>query len=175
ALYSSTYSVGGVNDQGEKVSYASYGPKLDFVGPTLDFFIPGLPDGNDRSSIVTTDIEGIQGYSSPDPTNLDDPDGNYIDSSLGDFPTETFGGTSASCPIITGVAALVLAHDYSFTSKQLFERLAYTADKPPRPVEYSPDEFPTQAGTGIPNAFRGLDGFNPRFGYGRPNPYNALT
>ncbi len=177
ALYDYSISVGGVSHFAERVSYASYGGKLDFVGPTQEFGGPG---------IVTNDIMGAGGSVAPDPTNLDNPNGNY------DFG---FNGTSASCPVIAGVAALTLAEDPTMTSAELFNLLASTADRVQDPLSYFPktsnagrmdyvdreDGNTTKSGVfGQPNGFRkftGLysDGFNVEFGYGRPNPYNAIT
>ncbi|MEQ8820705.1 MAG: S8 family serine peptidase [Sumerlaeia bacterium] len=236
ALYEATYSVGAVTDQGERVSYASFSGKLDFVGPSYDFnsppglFLNPFNDSlrnvtqpptdpfyfqdRDLSGIVTTDIEGGPGYSQPNPFDLIDPQGNYTDafgdSAFNDPPQDIpFSGTSASCPIITGVAALYLSANPSISSADLFKVLVKSADRPPNPYIYidntgglapepklppEPEEeegarkgaFPPE-GTiilGNPNGWReGLgqvrnyspDGFHHEYGYGRPNPYNAIT
>lgn len=194
ALFEWNFSVGGVDDRGQRVSYASYGGKLDFVGPTQQ---PG------RAGIVTTDIMGPAGYSGSDPLNQLDPFGNYTDS---------FNGTSASGPTIAGVGALLLSEypnlpvqPYLVSSvmgwqTNLFRLMAQTADRPPNQHHYFPaynnassivydrlvpeSDFPaTETAVvtfGNPGGFRRghgyrVDGFSHYFGYGRPNPYNAVT
>lgn len=191
ALFDWTFSVGGVDDRGNRVSYASYGGKLDFVAPTQQF---------GRDGIVTTDISGNAGYDGSDPLDLLDPRGNY---------TRDFNGTSAACPVMVGMATLILAEypdipiqpyqefEINGVVGDLFELLALTADRPPDPAKYMPgfntmttvrwvtfdDEGSTQlviSQFGNPLGFRrnrgyNVDGFVYEFGYGRPNPYNLIN
>ena len=114
------------NDQGSSVRYpARYpeclavgssnqcdGPKriddesLDLYGhcsgPELSVVAPG-------TSMVTTDLMGPQGYS-------------------GDNYTASFNGTSSACPVVAGVAALLLSRAPGLKPGQVRELLQRTAD-----------------------------------------------
>jgi len=201
ALFPSTFSVGGVDRNGDKTGYASWGGKLDFVGATSqnvttfdEFTLPILQ----TEGIVTTDISGPGGYIQSNPNDELVSDGNYVG---------TFNGTSASSPVVTGVAALLIAEDPSLTTFELFTQMANTADKVDDPLMYvgldnqanrnqlvfeiteiDPETMeevitttPLVMKFGRPNNFRALDyryaadGWSPFFGYGRPNPYNQVT
>ena len=80
----------------------------------------------------TIDIPGNTGYN-PWPTsgihppatgeNLPNSGTNYL------AYTGRFGGTSHSCPVVAGVAALVLSVNPSLTPQQVFNTLTSTADK----------------------------------------------
>ncbi|MCD6376403.1 MAG: S8 family serine peptidase [Caldisericaceae bacterium] len=96
-------------------------------GTALDLVAPTI--------VYTTDIVGSNGYV----------DGDYFDH---------FGGTSAACPHVSGVAALVLAADSNLTADQVKDILQRSADK----IDlYAFDE----------------NGWNEHVGYGRVNAYNA--
>ncbi|NOX87930.1 MAG: S8 family serine peptidase [Calditrichaeota bacterium] len=97
-------------------------------GAALDLVAPSI--------VYSTDIAGSGGYV----------DGDYFDH---------FGGTSASCPQVSGVAALVLAADSNLTSDQVQDILQRSADKIDR---YAFDE----------------NGWNRHVGYGRVNAYRAV-
>ncbi len=97
-------------------------------GPALDLVAPTI--------VYTTDIAGTDGYV----------DGDYFDH---------FGGTSAACPHVSGVAALVLAADSNLTADQVQDILQRSADKIDR---YPFDE----------------NGWNVHVGYGRVNAYKAV-
>jgi uncharacterized repeat protein (TIGR01451 family) len=88
-----TFGMGGSDDKGQVVTYANPGACLVVSPPTGNGFIG-------RQDITTTDITGTNGYNlmyggpPMDYTNLD-----Y---------TLTFNGTSSSCPLGSGVIALIL-------------------------------------------------------------------
>lgn len=199
AAFPSTFSVGGVDDRGEWVRYASFGGNLDFVGPTqqgLPNTGDGGPGGRTGFGIVTMDITGSRGYDQPDPTNPLNPLGNY---------TFDFNGTSASSPMVAGAAALILSEFPHLTTypnapftDNLFDVMARTADRPDDPERlYIPSQSkaalttylsstdPESTATlnamfGNPTGFRGnqgyrsADGFSVYFGYGTPNPLKAV-
>jgi hypothetical protein len=98
ANLASVIAVGAVTNQGVRSSYSNYGSDLDIVAPS-----------NGAAGVRTTDRMGSPGYES----------GNY---------TNTFGGTSAACPAVSGVAALVLAANVSLTGAQVKQILEDTAD-----------------------------------------------
>lgn len=97
ARYSAVIAVGAFHNQGSRSSYSAYGPTLDIVAPS-----------NGRAGVRTTDRMGSSGYSS----------GNY---------TPSFGGTSAACPVVAGVAALVLSVDGNLTATEVENTLYNTA------------------------------------------------
>lgn len=74
-------------------------------GSTLDIVAGG-------SSIATTDLTGSAGYSP------------------GDY-TLTFGGTSAACPIVAGVAALILSNNPCLTGSMVHDIICRSGQKLP--------------------------------------------
>jgi subtilisin family serine protease len=99
-------------------------------GPELDLVAPGV-------GLATTDMTGTRGRVN------------------GDYDAN-FGGTSGSCPIVAGVAALVLSANASLTAGQVREILIATAtDGAGDPAEDTPgfDEF---MGWGRVNAARAV-------------------
>jgi len=105
ARVASVIAVGAFGNDGIKSSYSNAGPTLDISGPSNDISPQGFLSG---AGVRTTDRMGGSGYSS----------GNY---------TNTFGGTSASCPVVSGVAALVLSVNSNLTSTQVKDILYSTA------------------------------------------------
>lgn len=116
-------SVGAVDNRGNLFNYSARGPELDLVAPS--------GQTNYLGNIRTTDRMGIAGRVA----------GNYEPS---------FGGTSASCPVVSGVAALVLSVNPNLTQQEVRNILTSTA---------------TDMGTG---------GFDNNFGFGRVNAFAAV-
>lgn len=116
-------TVGAIDNNGNLWSYSNTGSSMDLVTPSSDGFSAG---------IRTTDRMGSAGYSS----------GNY---------TTSFGGTSAACPQVSGVAALLLSVNPNLTESQVTNILQTTA---------------TDMGT---------TGFDNSFGYGRLNACGAVN
>jgi subtilisin family serine protease len=117
-------AVGAFSSMGERSDYSNYGPGLDLMAGSDNVRAPG-------ASVRTTDRMGTSGYSN----------GNYV---------SDFGGTSAACPVVAGVAALVLGYNPTLTATEL-KNILYTTAK---------DMGPT--------------GFDPVNGYGRVDAYAAL-
>ncbi len=67
-----------------------------------------------------------------------------------------FGGTSAACPLVAGVCALMLSANPELTAREVKEILRDTADKIGDPSEY-------------------FNGHSPRYGYGRVNADKAVA
>ena len=86
-------AVGAFANTGIRSAYSNYGPALDIMAPSNNVGGPG-------AGVRTTDRMGGPGYSSS----------NY---------TNTFGGTSSACPVVAGVATLVLGYNPGLTSDQV--------------------------------------------------------
>lgn len=86
-------AVGAFANTGIRSAYSNYGPALDIMAPSNNVGGPG-------AGVRTTDRMGGPGYNST----------NY---------TNTFGGTSSACPVVAGVATLLLGYDASLTSSQV--------------------------------------------------------
>ena len=139
----------GVYDIDPYVSYPASHPHVIAVGATTEFDYRSYfsqygedldllaPGGGGLVNIVTTDRTGADGYNTSD-----------------DFTT-TFAGTSASAPIVSGAAALLLSRHPDLTAPVVRALLCRTADKV-GPVAYTGGE----AGAG---------GRNNYYGYGRLN------
>jgi MYXO-CTERM domain-containing protein len=97
-------------------------------GPSLDLTAP--------NATFSTDISGPDG---------DDP---------GDY-TDLFGGTSSACPVVAGVAALVVAANPELTAREAADLLITTARRAP----YATDDD---------------DGHDPVYGYGIVDPEAAV-
>lgn len=113
--------VGAITNTGVRSGYSNQGNKLDISAPS----------SGGTQGVYTTDRMGSAGYSS----------GNY---------TGTFGGTSSACPLVSGVAALVLSTNTNLTSAQVQSILETTADD------------------------MGSNGFDVEFGHGRVNAHQAV-
>ena len=97
-------TVGALDNTGQRSSYSSFGPWLDYVSPS----------NGGTLGIFTTDLTGVDGYNGSQSA-----DG-------GDF-TATFGGTSAATPIAAGVAALVFSVNPDLYASQVRRILQQTA------------------------------------------------
>ncbi|NEN24639.1 S8 family serine peptidase [Cryomorpha ignava] len=125
AKLSYVMAVGAVTNLGTHSNYANEGSDLDIVAPS------NAAPGQAGAGVRTIDREGSNGYSS----------GNY---------TSGFGGTSAACPVVAGVAALILSHDPTLTELEVRNLIQSTASD------------------------MGTSGFDNTYGYGRVNAYQAL-
>ncbi|UCG17483.1 MAG: S8 family serine peptidase [Phycisphaerales bacterium] len=154
----------------DKVSFGSnYGPDIDVLAPTniYEFDLP---------SVVTTDVTDgrylaqeygwlyvVNGYNDEDDMYDWNPD-DLEDSSY----TNGFGGTSASCPIATGVAALVLSVNPALTATQVRVLLEHTTDM----IEHVDPDNPSLPGEAD---YHGITRRSLRYGYGRINAGAAVA
>ncbi|MEC3905968.1 S8 family serine peptidase [Tamlana sp. 2201CG12-4] len=124
ARNSNVISVGAVDNRGNLFNYSSRGPELDLVAPS--------GETNYLGNIRTTDRMGSAGRTS----------GNY---------ENNFGGTSASCPVVSGVAALVLSVNPSLTQQEVRNILINTA------TDMGPNGFENNFGFGRVNALAAVE------------------
>jgi len=116
-------TVGAITNQGSICNYSQRGASMDLVAPSGNISSAG--------NVTTTDRMGDLGKSS----------GNYI---------TDFGGTSAACPQVSAVAALLLSVNPNLSENQVRTILQSTAND------------------------MGASGFDTIFGYGRVNAYAAV-
>lgn len=128
AYLSTVIAVGAFGNDGIKSDYSNSGSALDICAPSNDLNSSGFLTG---AGVRTIDRMGSAGYSS----------GNY---------TNTFGGTSAACPVVAGVAALVLSVDASLTDAEVKNILYTTAND------------------------MGSSGFDNLYGFGRVDAFGAV-
>ncbi len=93
-------TVGAVDNQGTIWNYSCRGDSMDLVAPSGNINLSG--------DVVTTDRMDILGYNNT----------NYV---------YVFGGTSAACPQIAGVAALIISANPNLTELQVVDILRTTA------------------------------------------------
>jgi len=109
ANYHGVMAVCAVGNDGVRAYYSEKGANLWVCAPSL---------GNNTVGVSTTDLSGFYGYNypgAPDYSNL-----NY---------TKKFGGTSASTPIVSGVAALILRENPNLSWRDVKIILAKSARK----------------------------------------------
>lgn len=128
ANLSGVIAVGAIDRNGNIWNYSQRGSQMNLVAPS------GQP-GN-MGDVVTTDRMGAWGVSS------------------GDF-SHVFGGTSAACPQVAGVAALMLSVNPSLSETQVRTTLQNTA------TDMGPSGFDNTFGYGRVNAFAALRSFFP--------------
>lgn len=110
------------------------------TAPEVMVSLPGL-------GMFSADLVGALGYES----------GDYV---------STFGGTSSACPVVAGVAALVISANPELTAQEVKRILQETADKI---VDRDADpQLGMRLGTYDTN------GHSQWFGYGKVNAFNAV-
>ncbi len=120
---------------------SSYGDPLDVVAG--------------GTSVPTTDRQGNAGYNNPsDDESTDISDGDY---------TLQFGGTSAACPYVAGIAALVLEANPGLTVQEVGDIIELSA------VPIREDLYTYATKTGRPNGV-----WNNELGYGVVNAFEAV-
>ena len=128
--------------------YSNWGDEIDVAAPSLGGAVAG-----DGYGIVTTDLSGEEGYDT----------GNYFTG---------FSGTSASSPIVAGLAGLVLSANPDLTADQVRIVLTSTADK----VRADKVDWQEIIDEDIETAWEYDDtGHSRGFGYGRINAGAAVT
>lgn len=127
--YSRVLAIAASTNQDVHASYSDYGAAIALCAPS----------NGGSLSITTTDRTGTAGYST----------GNY---------TPDFGGTSSAAPVVSGVAALLMAQDPGATADQIKQRLIAGADKiSPATGAYDSQGHSIYFGFGRVNARRSLE------------------
>ncbi|WP_113922614.1 HYR domain-containing protein [Cognataquiflexum aquatile] len=93
-------AVGAFGNNGVIAAYSNKGTALDLAAPS---------SGNGNARVTTIDLTGTPGYNNGlNPNNY--PNDKY---------TNSFSGTSAACPVVSGVAALVLSVNPDLTDAEV--------------------------------------------------------
>jgi len=121
---SNVVAVGAFANTGIRSAYSNYGPALDIMAPSNNVGGPG-------AGVRTTDRMGGPGYNGT----------NY---------TSTFGGTSSACPVVAGVATLVLGYNPNLTSTEVKNLLYSTA------IDMGPSGVDNEYANGRVNALGAL-------------------
>lgn len=140
ASYKKVIAVAACNDRGKRSIYSDYGDNVFCSFPSNDIgYAPFSHPDPITAGIYTTDRVGKAGYN---------PDGDYTDS---------FGGTSSSCPGVAGTVALMLSVNPGLTWLQVSEIISGTCDK----IDVKGGRYNS-------------DGRSIYYGYGRINAENAV-
>lgn len=117
-------TVGACDHNGVVCGYSQRGASMDVVAPSAD--------DDDAGGIFTTDRMGANGANA----------GNYMNN---------FGGTSAACPQVSGIAALILSINPNLTVSQVTNAIQRSA------TDVGPAGFDHIYGFGRANACRALE------------------
>lgn len=129
ASYPRVLAVAATTDQDRRAWYSDWGKAIALAAPS----------SGGRNGIWTTDVRGRRGYN---------PRGDW---------TGDFGGTSAACPLVAGVAALVLSVNPRLRAPEVRDILQATADK----VDLQGGRYDRR-------------GWSPYYGWGRVNAARAV-
>lgn len=160
AVHPDVIAVSACTSLSKKAAYSNWGNNISVCAPSNNAppgmwfektgFIGTAPKVNaptPGNGVFTTDLLGAAGYE------------------IGDF-VGSFGGTSSACPVVAGVAALILSANPDLTAKQVKRILQDTADKI---VDRDADpQLGMRLGTYDTN------GYSQWFGYGKVNAFKAV-
>jgi len=158
AIHPDVIGVAATTSLGKKAAYSNWGniavsapsnnaPPGVSLGQGYVFTAPALLKNPEGLGVFTSDRLGAAGYNQSD------------------F-TDTFGGTSSACPVVAGVAGLILSANPELTAQEVREILQQTADKI---TDLDPDP---QLGTKLGSY--DTKGYSQWFGYGKVNAAKAV-
>lgn len=144
-----TLSVGAIDmdDMERRFPYSQFSGLLDVVAPS--------GDGDQINDVFTTDLMDSPGFNSINPIDGQ----NYC--FVGPEPNDDnyvceFGGTSASCPLVTGIAALIKSKDATLGAQDIYDIIRESADPVFEWGELNKFNFPLGYGHGKADALRAL-------------------
>ncbi|MGF1498339.1 MAG: S8 family serine peptidase [Elainellaceae cyanobacterium] len=160
AVHPDVIAVSACTSFNKKSAYSNWGPEISVTAPSNNaipgVFIPGrgylatapaVQSQLPGRGVLTSDRLAELGYA------------------RGSF-TENFGGTSSACPVVAGVAALVLSVNPDLTAAAVRQILETTADKI---VDPTPDPQ-----LGLRRGNYDVSGHSEWFGYGKVNAQRAV-
>lgn len=156
AVHESVIAVSATTSTGKKSAYSNWGKEISVCAPSSNghpgfsnsITYPRITSPILGRGILTADRVGGAGYSTSD----------Y---------TYDFGGTSSSCPLVAGVAALVISANPELTGAEVREVLETTADK------ITQSESDPQLGVNFGSY--DSNGHSQWFGYGKVNAARAVA
>lgn len=160
ALHPDVISVAASTSLNRKAAYSNWGATISVAAPSNNappgtwmqnagyvYTAPPIQGNLLGRGVFTSDRQGSAGYDS----------GSY---------TPSFGGTSSACPVVAGVAALVLSVNPDLTAGEVKQILQDTADKITDP-EADPQ-------LGFRRGTYDANGHSQWFGYGKVNALKAV-
>ncbi|MGG6295407.1 S8 family serine peptidase [Leptolyngbya sp. AN02str] len=160
AVHPDVITVSASTSLGKKAAYSNWGDAISVCAPSNNappgvwlpqtgyvFTAPQIQGSLAGQGVVTSDRLGSTGYGPGDYTN-------------------TFGGTSSSCPVVAGIAGLILSVNPFLTARDVKQILQNTADK----------IVDTDADPQLGNRFGtyNANGHSRWFGYGKVNAAKAV-
>ena len=158
AVHPDVIGVAATTSLGKKAAYSNWG-NISVSAPSSNappgvsleqgyvFTAPALLKNPEGLGVFTSDRLGAAGYS---PTDF----------------TDSFGGTSSACPVVAGVAGLILSANPDLTAPEVREILQQTADK------ITDIDADPQLGTKLGSYDQ--KGYSQWFGYGKVNAAKAV-
>lgn len=133
---------------------------IDLVAPSNKAFpasLNGIP--GESSEVFAIDIPGLSGYNQWNDPNLPIAPVGQISPNNGTnylSYTQRMGGTSASCPQVAAVAALILSLNNNLTQQQVFNIITKSAEKVGG-YSYDANGWSAELGNGRLNAYAALN------------------
>ena len=156
ANHAASFTVGSSDRNDEQANYSPTDTELKVVAPSHRAYVCQI--NTENFEVWTTDISGNAGY------NTWHEAGNCMPAVGTELPigdrdyTGLMGGTSAACPLVAGIAALVINVNPNLTHQQVEDLISYSAEK------IDPG-----------NASYNANGFSDRYGMGRVNAHRAIV
>jgi subtilisin family serine protease len=150
-------TVGASDRNDQQANYSPTGAEVDVVAPSHRAYSCQI--AGESFEVWSTDIIGAAGYNSTKNTDCGALPvvGDNLPSAGTNFQDYTgrMGGTSAACPEVAGVAALILSIHPTYTPAQVFSNITNNADKV--------------------GGYTYVGGRCDEMGFGRLNAFNALS
>lgn len=134
------FAVGAVDADDYRFTWSCFDSTLDLVAPSGEY------KGYMGDVWSLDQMEWWKGGNNRDIANCPSPEENDVDYFC------HFGGTSAACPMVAGIASLLLGRDPDLTVAQIYEILRRSASPVPHAPAIPSDEY----GFGRADAFRAL-------------------